>query len=222
MHTLKYMCLHRCLCWRSDRVAVCIHLLPPALPTVSAHRLPPALRQSGCSRPHALLAPSGQLPAHRQCHHPPPGGLDWRAGMTSGHHRDFPQHPQQAARLASSFPVTDWPLVYIPVNSETHTPISHAVSSSLGGTYTFFVFFFLNLALAQQPLKSIFRCDEPMNMGHHRWEEKERKMQKTWGKVVLMAGKEDENIASFLLELFVRDVLGWFFYVGEDYSSAVK
>lgn len=97
----------RRLCWRSDRVAVCVHQLPPALPTLSAHGLPPTLRQPGCRRSPALTS-AGWLAAHWQCHHPSPGGFDWRASMTSGHHRDPPQHPHQTTEPTSRFPVTDW------------------------------------------------------------------------------------------------------------------
>lgn len=104
-----FLWLCRRLCWRSDRVVVCVHLLSPALPTLSAHGLPPALCQSGCRHPHTLACP-GRPATHWQCHHPSPGGLDWRASMTSGHHRDFRQHLYQATKPASPFPVTDWHL----------------------------------------------------------------------------------------------------------------
>lgn len=84
-----FLGLCRCCCGRSDRVAVCIYLLPPALPALSAHGLPPALCQPGCQLPRAP-APARRPAAHRQRHHPSAGGLDWRARMTSGQRRDSP------------------------------------------------------------------------------------------------------------------------------------
>ena len=104
-----FLWLCRRCCWRSDRLAVRLYLLSPALPTLSAHGLPPALCQSDCRRPHALASP-GWPAADWQCHHPPPGGLDWRARMTSGPHRDSPQHPNQASEPTSLFSVTYWEL----------------------------------------------------------------------------------------------------------------
>lgn len=65
----------RCLCGRSDRAAVCIYLLPPTLPALSAHGLPPALCQPGCCRPPAP-ASARRPAAHQQRHHPSPGELD--------------------------------------------------------------------------------------------------------------------------------------------------
>lgn len=135
-----FLWLCRRLCWRSDRVAVCLHLLSPALPTLSAHGLPPALCQSGCCRPHALASP-GRPAAHWQCHHPSPGRIDWRASMTSGHHRDFPQHPYQATEPTSPFPVTDW-LLYTFQWTVLHLIHLHAVRPRLGDTHILLCLFF--------------------------------------------------------------------------------
>lgn len=99
-----FLGLCRCCCGRSDRVAVCIYLLPPALPALSAHGLPPALCQPGCQRPR-VPASTRRPAAHRQRHHPSPGGLDWRARMTSGQHRDS---PDAFAQPPSSPPRSQW------------------------------------------------------------------------------------------------------------------
>ena len=142
MHILKYRCFGdfcRRLCRRSDRFAVCVLLLPPALPPLPAHGLPPALRQSGQRRPRAL-ASTGRPAAHWQCHHPPPGGLDWRSSMTSGHHRDYPQHPHEASKPTSPPLVTGW-LSYTFKWTLTPTP-SYSYTQSRWHTFFFRVYSF--------------------------------------------------------------------------------
>uniref|UniRef100_A0AAQ4PCC4 Phospholipid phosphatase 4 n=1 Tax=Gasterosteus aculeatus aculeatus TaxID=481459 RepID=A0AAQ4PCC4_GASAC len=65
--------LARRLCRRSGRLALCVRLLSPALPALSALGLPHVLRQPGCRRPRAL-APRGRPAAHGQHNQSSPGG----------------------------------------------------------------------------------------------------------------------------------------------------
>lgn len=95
----------RRLCRRGNRFAVCLHLLPSALPAVPSHGLPPALRQSGCCGQQTFESRRG-LAAHRQRHQSSFGGFDRRASMTSGHHRDFAPDYHQTPQPTSTVPVT--------------------------------------------------------------------------------------------------------------------
>lgn len=74
----------RRLCRRCDRIALCLHLLPAALPSVSPHRLPPALRQPGAEHHPACASLPGGASGNRQCHQPASGGHHRGARMTNG------------------------------------------------------------------------------------------------------------------------------------------
>lgn len=201
-----FLWLFRCLCWRSDRVAVCVHLLSPALPTLSAHGLPPALRQPGRCRPRAL-APPGRPAAHRQCHHPPPGGFDWRAGMTSGHHRDSPQHPYKATKPTPPFPVTDWHL-YTFQWTVIHLTSLLTVKSLSRWHLHFFVFiFFFYIWFLLSSRESLYldviyeRDQEIWDIAAER-EEREKHVENLRKQVLLMGVKEDEKVCSFCWNFF--------------------
>lgn len=74
----------RRFCRRCDRPAVCLHLLPAALPTVSPHRLPPALCQPGTVHHPTCTSLPGGASGHGQCHEPASGGHHRGARMTNG------------------------------------------------------------------------------------------------------------------------------------------
>lgn len=141
----------RRFCWRSDRVAVCIHLLPPALPPLPAHGLPPALCKPGCRHAHAH-ASSGRPAAHWQRHHPSPGRLDWRASMTSSHHWDYPQRPHQAAKPT---PHSQW-LTDSCIHSSGQwnaSCISILLNPTLRVAPTLFLFWFFSLWFCSAAIK---------------------------------------------------------------------
>lgn len=76
--------LLRRLCRWCDRPAVCLHLLPAALPTVSPHRLPPALCQPGAEHHPTCASLPGGVSGHGQCHQPASGEHHRGARMTNG------------------------------------------------------------------------------------------------------------------------------------------
>lgn len=138
-----FLGLCRCLCGRSDWVAVCIYLLPPALPALSAHGLPPALCQPGCHCPRPPA--SVRRPAtHRQCHHPSFGGLDWRACMTSGQRRDS---PNAFAEPPSSPPRSQWLTDFSP---DSQKPLPHDHCQIPVFTRAFFCFYHFNFDIFDQ------------------------------------------------------------------------